>query len=513
MQSIIFYRISFLFAILLLYGLVGNDLGGHFWFTLLTFTLISYNAFEIAKYFYNDSRKPQTFFAPTVITAVLVLGLGYGITNILFITPWFDLVPLGVLDGKQISNEMSKLVLLSIIGSLGLWVGQDSKLAKYFDSKVFYQQLDKILPKTDKLRYGALPIVLGLSIAAKVAQENFGLFGYCSTYDSLMAGKNYSYYLTIFSNFGKLGLIISSLSFFYGLKDNRYVLWMLIFWLTETAFGVASASKTNIVAPTLMIFLCQVITSKRIKIYSIAAMGIVVISLFFAALPFVDEYREIVIRYQKNESGTCSSMSSTAIVASKMLEIREQSILGESKAPKYLKDQGAPYSAHDGSAVGKFLARFNYSFIGSYGLIFRDENIGIFPNNVLSDIILSPLYAWIPRFIWESKPTSNIGVFYNQKVLGTVSNSSTGMGSVTYLYMGGGVFLVIVGFIFIGVTQQSFFSLLYVKNKIAGKTIFLMLLGNFSFIESAVTAYFVDMFRLIPLWLVITHFIFKATKN
>jgi hypothetical protein len=513
MQSIIFYRISFLFAILLLYGLVGNDLGGHFWFTLLTFFLIFYNAFEIARYFYNNSRRQQIFLAPTVITAVLVLGLGYGITNILFITPWFNLLPLGVMDGKQISNEMSKLVLLSIAGSFGLWIGQDSKLAKYFDSESFRHLLDKILPNTGQLRYGVLPIILILSAVAKIAQENLGLYGYCSTYESLMGAKNYSYYLTIFSNFGKLGLIISCLSLFYGFKDKRYALWLLIFWLIETAFGVISASKTNIVAPTLMIFLSKIITAKKINITSMIAMGFIVASIFFVALPFVDEYREIVIKTQKNGSGTCSSFKSARITAEKMLDIEVQSVLGN-KAPKYLKDNVEPiYSAHDGSPVGKIMARFNYSFIGSYGLIFRDENIGIFPNNVLSEIILSPLYAWIPRFIWESKPTSNIGVFYNQKILGTVSNSSTGMGSVTYLYMGGGVFLVIVGFIFIGVTQQSFFSLLYVKNKIAGKTIFLMLLGNFSFIESAVTAYFIDMFRLIPLWLVITHFIFKASKN
>jgi hypothetical protein len=439
-----------------------------------------------------------------------VLVLGYGVTNILFITPWFDLLPLGVLDGKEISNEMSKLVLMSLIASLSLWIGHDSKMAKYFYSKSFYDLLDRILPNTAKLRCGVLPILLLLSVGAKVTQENLGIFGYCSTYESVMASKNYSYYLTIFSNFGKLGLVISTLSLFYGFRVKAYVVWALLFWLTETAFGVVSASKTNIIAPTLMFFLCKIISSEKIKISTFAAMGITVISLYFVALPFVDQYRENVIKHQKNESGACSSFVNAGVVAVELIEPKEQSVLGESKAPKYLK---AEYSAHDGSSVGKLLARFNYSFIGSYGLMFSDEKMGKLPNNILSDLVLSPLHAWIPRFIWENKPISNIGVFYNQKILGSNTNSSAGMGSITYLYMGGGVILVLLGYLLIGVTQQAFFSLVFTKEKMAGQIVFLMLLSSFAFIESSVNSYAVDFFRLIPMWILMTHIIFKGPNN
>lgn len=506
-QALMFFRFLLLIFILVVYGFFGNNFGEYFWFLNLTIFLTAYNTLEISQYFFSDNRKPQIYFSPTVITATLVLMIGYGVTNILFLAPWFDLLPLGVLDGEKISNEMSKLVLLAIIASIGLWIGKDCSISKYFFSENFLQLLDKVLPKTNKLRNWALIVILVVSILAKVVQENLGLFGYCSTYDSIMAGRNYSYYFAIFSNFGKLGIIISALSYFHGYKDRRYLLWILIFWLSETTFGVVSGFKTNILAPTLIYFLCYFLSSKNISVKSILIAGFTMVAMYSIALPFVDQYRENVIMSRNINEGTCSSIGSTISVAENINEPHHQSFLGESRAPKYL------YSTHDGSQVGKLLARFNYSFIGSYGLIYSDEKIGKLPNNILSDIVLSPIHAWIPRFIWQSKPISNLGIFYNQKILGAKTNSSTGMGPITYLYMGGGVTLVFLGFLIIGMSQQAFFSLIFIEEKIIGKIIFLMLLTNFAFIESAVNSYVLDFFRLIPMWILITHIFYKNSSN
>src|SRR3546814_15261390 len=86
----------------------------------------------------------------------------------------------------------------------------------------------------------------------------------------------------------------------------------------------------------------------------------------------------------------------------------------------------------------------------------------------LTNIALSPAYAFIPRVIWKEKPSGDLGLWYTHVVMGLGSYSSTAMGPVTYLYFAGGALAVFVGFMGFGILQKV---LLDRKSVVQGKRV------------------------------------------
>ena len=64
----------------------------------------------------------------------------------------------------------------------------------------------------------------------------------------------------------------------------------------------------------------------------------------------------------------------------------------------------------------------------------------------LENILSSPAYAVIPRFLWPSKPYGDVGAWFNRVVFGGSIYSATGMSPIGYLYLAGGAAVVVVGF-------------------------------------------------------------------
>lgn len=509
-------RVLLAFGAICLYFVISKGSTIPTWkvFFWLSSTLVFYNLIELFFFLKKNSFDRASILAPVFLTSSIVFCIGYGFSNILFLENWFDIDSLGVGNGAKVTSYIIEGQVLAIIASLGLWIGHYSATGKYFLSSNFTKKIDWVLPNSITVKNSSLLLILLISIGARFLQENLGLFGYCSSYDSIIVLRKYTYLLTLLANLGKFGLIFS-LIFFCGKKSFSKidVFWVFVFWLSETFFGIMSGFKSPIIMPTVYVGLAALIGTKSTKPMVFAIWLSLVFLLYLGSISFVETYRQNV-NARSDRVISCSSLNQSLIVASTVNNalLNQTSVDGISTSWRPI---GKPISVEVSSdrdsvsyKVGMFLARMNFSHIGSYGIAYVDTGPGKLPNNLVMDIVLSPFHAWIPRAIWSSKPISNLGHFYNQVVIGVDTNSSTAMGPVTYAYMAGGVVAVFLIFYIIGATQNAFYGFLLVKNKLVGQTIFLMLLGSFSTLESVLSTYFVDIFRLIPIYILVFYLLF-----
>src|SRR5207244_101493 len=102
----------------------------------------------------------------------------------------------------------------------------------------------------------------------------------------------------------------------------------------------------------------------------------------------------------------------------------------------------------------------------------------------LSNILLAPLHALIPRLLWKSKPFQDIGQWYTTHVFGYEFLSSTAMTTFTYLYFAGGVVAVFMGFFVVGVVQRVFLELLILAWA-GSAVIYLAMLGGLVCIDNS----------------------------
>jgi hypothetical protein len=152
--------------------------------------------------------------------------------------------------------------------------------------------------------------------------------------------------------------------------------------------------------------------------------------------------------------------------------------------------------------------------LGSLGIDYKERGIVSSDQpKFLNNIFLAPLHAWIPRFIWNSKPINNLGLWYNNEVIGNSNYTSVAMGPVTYLYFAGGFIMVFLGFYFVGIIQKFLFLYFDPSTSISIAFAYLVLLGLLSSIDSAFNTLIISLFRDFPILLFFLFFIFKSRKN
>lgn len=174
-------------------------------------------------------------------------------------------------------------------------------------------------------------------------------------------------------------------------------------------------------------------------------------------------------------------------------------------------DKPTRHQREDDSTFLAVAARSNLSYIGSFGLEYADayDELPTGSPNFLEDIFLAPLHALIPRFLWDSKPLGNLGLWYNQVVMGMGHFSSTAMGPFAYLYFAGGYLAVGIAFFLIGVLQRCLWLLTTPWERQAGAVVFLALLGTVAVIDSSVNGIIINIIRVVLLVLLITHLVFR----
>jgi len=151
------------------------------------------------------------------------------------------------------------------------------------------------------------------------------------------------------------------------------------------------------------------------------------------------------------------------------------------------------------------------TYIASLGIEFADTRpLPAGSPAFLQDIFLAPLYAVVPRALWESKEGSRHGLWYYREVMGIEQGeTSVGMSPFTYLYFAGGGLAVALGFLAIGIIQRAWAERFLVSNTAGALVVYLAgvrLLGN---PDSVYYSMIVDLLRLVPAALALQYVIYK----
>jgi hypothetical protein len=377
---------------------------------------------------------------------------------------------------------------LAIVAAMSLWLGYWSLLAQAAASKgpVAYLRLKYFEPVVRMKGWG-LPALVAVSLLCRLVQVQLGVFGYSAEYDRLIELGSVTQYLAMGASFGKLALVVATIDYYSPQRGIRTERWFVAILAYEMGFGFLSGFKSAVVMPIIIIALCQYLRLGRVsKIWLIAAP--IALAMAYAVIePF-----RVALNQDLGFKGTSIStildtMSSTS----------------------------GPAASDDSSLALSVMGRMNMTYSASVGISFADsaETMPEGSPDFLGDLLLAPVHAWVPRFIWADKALGNIGLWYTQVVMGNDIMSSTAMGPFTYLYFAGGTIAVVLGFLFLGVMQRLLVVLTNPTISASGAMVYLGMLSAVVLVDTAFNSIIITICRELPLLLIMQAVFFKPVAE
>jgi hypothetical protein len=424
---------------------------------------------------------------PLVLCSLMTFVMGFGATNTLFFFSNEVLAPLS-LDG-EISAAMVKHMELVLLGAIALVMGYNSSLAINMSRTSLAMRFQaKCLPG-EEIRSMSLPVLTAISIMAGLVSIRLGVMGYNSDYEQQIEAASYTMYLGLLANLGELALVMVALSFYSPQSSRKIWFWLIAILLVQVLLGFISGMKSGVAMPFVILLLCQYIQTGKFSHKTLMLILASIIAAYSVIEPF---------RIARNSDAT---FDNTSI----------ESIINTLIAPDTSTQQYA-YTEESPNFLLTVSSRYNLTQIGSYGLVYADENpdLPLGSPAFLENIFMAPLHALVPRFIWTSKPIADLGLWYNQVVIGNSHFSSTAMGPFTYLYFAGGSIAVFIGFYFIGIVQRTFFMLLQPGRSMPSSVIYLVSLTSIATIDSSFNSIIIFLCRELPMSLLFMFILFKG---
>lgn len=426
--------------------------------------------------------------SPAAQTAIFLHLMPTASVLILSILPVTLQETVGFVSGP--SRGATRYEWLNLIGSVALWTGYWSGLANGLAKVLTTSRLmGRVLRPDLVLNTTAVFTIVVIACTFRLLTISLGLYGYSSSYDALIAAGSYTEYLAIASDLGRVALVAVSLAYFRS-REGR---WMVISLLVvETAFGVLSGFKSAVVIPTIIVGITHYAVHGHLPriLFPVVAVGI------FAAYAVIEPFRTA-----RNEEVNFDGTSLFSIVGT----------FSASRDVAY--QRSTPDGALTTTAV-RFLARSSDVGAAAPGIEYaaRTDELPHDSPAFLKDIFLSPFYSFIPRFIWDSKPTNTVGLWYTRLVANTGNMSSTAMYPVTYLNFAGGALAVFLGFFAVGTIQSVLFRGLLAHG---GAAIFVMIcmIGFLGHVDSVFYSFFVSVMRYFPLLVAVQWVLFRPAVN
>lgn len=480
-------RVLVVCSALLIYAALSRDLITHF-------QGLPLYALLLLGYLYGENRnlwvrEPHLFWInPVVLASIFTFALAFGVTNVLFFMPE-DMVALVGME-PIVTPWMNQLMLLVVLGACGMWAGYSSGIGRSMGRMLQRSHmLQKWMSSSVRVSKPAFYAFLVISLIARLWAIALEVYGYSSTYDQLIAGAAYREYLSMAASLGKLALVGAAMQCFssprYSLFD-RQLLWFMLGY--EVVFGILSGFKSAMVMPFIIVGFVYYSQRNRFSRWLIPAVVIGVMAAYAVIEPF---------RAARNEDAEFSGTSIASIMAALPEFGSISADGGAERVPTWLS----------------VLARINLTYVASLGIEYAaNGELPAGSPEFLSNIILAPAHAIIPRLLWDSKPLQNIGLWYTNQVIGLDIYSSTGMSPFTYLNFAGGPLAVVLGFVIVGILQRGLFDGL--RNFGGGGLIVLFgLLETLAIIDSAFNAFFVEIIRLLPSLVVAQYVLLQRSRR
>lgn len=459
---------------------------------ILTLILLIYLSLEVIRLYRFDNRR--FLLNPAFLCAVMTLGLYYGVTNSLYYFPANDVASVGI---KPIVTEaMIKLEFMAVIAAAGMWIGYWSKTSqKMVDSNYSQRMIERYFTNDVELKDWAIIFLVGVGLFSRLLQLYMGVYEYSGSYDAFIKAAAYTQYFNLGGYFGKISLMVIALQYYAKPPSLKTRVWFFLILFIELFLGgFLTGFKKFVILPFIIIILSQY---SRTGKASVVWILLIVIGIN-VAYPVIERFRAI-----RNSMETNFPSSSIVGITQIMFFPTEKQV---SNASYDEKEDDAPVYL-------RVMSRTSMLQVGSLGVAFYDQhdNMPEGSPEVITEILLSPLYSWIPRFIWSGKTLQNIGLWYTQVVMDfKYLFSSTAMGMITYLYIGGGYLVVLLGFMFIGMMQRIIVGITQPWKTCAGSLMAMSTVAIISAIaELNMDALIVLLVRMLPILFFLQSIIYK----
>lgn len=443
------------------------------------FNVLSFNTFDVL-FDKGDFYSPYFFLLTIFFLTVLLEWLHYGKTfftqmpigNIFFAFIGFYL-PLPFIYENYLMKFLAqwdsdyltlKSLLYTNLGLHSVLIGYN--LVKLIKINTF-EKLNFVI-KENRIYF--LIFVSLLSVFLLIITGNYGI--------TQQLTEESNAYITILVNAYQLGYFaIIFLQYYHAEKKLLNILILVIYFL----LGLLSGLKENAIVPLIFFGVTYYFRTKTFP------KKFAFISVFLIAFTFiiVAKFRTTYLASGRKEIGSLTSLASTYVKS-----VEESS--------------NAKYKYYNLSSTQAFINRLNYATAFGKSINYcQEEGFGLPYNSSPMHIILSPFYAFIPRFILPFKPLADFGLLISNKVFKLKNvEYSTGISQAGYAYMWKGALGVILLLFFVGIFQGLIYKWFYFT--IAPIYIFLFISNIY--VGDAIWTYFSSFFRFIFLFALLYYF-------
>ena len=449
--------------------------------TLILYTalLLAYLSVEVR----NVARtQPVRWLAhPTVLASLMTFGMGFGFTNVIYLNDLFTNSIYPIFETRQEAFRWMNTAMGYVLAAAVLmWTGSDSGVARRITGRLDRSLLlARWLRPTFDVRWGLVWVAVGLSIAARLVKISLGLFGYSGSRSRIYELAAIREYLNVFESLGLLALVLVSIRAFSRERIRPLdTLLLLLLIALEVGFGAMSGFKGATTLPVVIAAFSFYLCRGRV---SWVGAGLVMLALFMA-YQVVEPFRKLA-----SSEGAISNTDVGSIAGAVESVVRGTD------------DTGLDLTAED--TFYRIMERQNFLVFSARAIKLSHDGVpesagGIPTPKFAKTLVLSPVYAVVPRLLWRDKPIQEMGLWFNY-ALGFGYENAVGMGSIGYLYLAGGLFAICAVFFLIGIVQSVLFEAFF-KRGGGGLLVFLGLVMALAMIKPFVPGLVVRVVRLVP---------------
>lgn len=413
-------------------------------FFVLTGLLCVFVSLELILEYKKDGH--FFFISPIFLSMVIVFGLVFGgITN--FILVWEGKYIIKGF-GYKLFNErewLVKTMFVANIAALATWIGYSSKLGQKLYDKVLSLGIYKKI-YSSAISERRLVAVAIIAYITKFYLFSIGLYGRIVDEQYFEAGTGFKAgsQIRILGDLSYVTFLFISINKFKmpNAKNN------FIFFISlalEMFFGFIYGARGPFITPFLIMLLANYYVTQKIRLINVA----ILIGAIYLAFTVVLEFKSFVL------SKGFSRTSSTKELVQNFAE----------RQSRYVNKDNQIYDVNE--ALDATLISVN--FVPEAGVAIRQrDKIGMdhleYPN-IIKTVFLFPVDAFVPRFI-QGENEFPWGYWFKEEVIemNRGLRYSIAMSPIGFLYLGGGLTLVIIGFWFYGLLLRFSFPFLKKDN-------------------------------------------------
>jgi len=416
--SLFLSTLGFFFAYLLYSSIAGQSIAWEQGIFLVL--LISYGAVCLYPIYHRIIAGNLDIFEPP-IWASITYGFAFGILGLPLFSPYAYVNP--IVDEYYWLNLA---FLYVILGMSCLWLGYNSKVGPWFNSKIrFNHQRVTQTEITIKLPY--IIALYGIGLVARIYMIKQGLFAYLTIRSLYLASLGEAQILMHIENCCRYGLALAAINYFIKPSIGKRISFGLIF-TSELIFGFLSGMKSHIIMALLIVSIVFFYSKKMIPKSILLALILTLILIY----PFTNAYRDLIDR------GAIDTTSFGSILKA---------------VPDVVLNS---YTGNTFSSIfnlGYQHTRSRLSMLESFSVIIKDiSQSGEFWYGRY--YVYFPILVFVPRIIWSDKPVLDFGLWFTQTYWNPNAFHST---AITYpgdFYLNFGLTGVLLGMFFTGIIYR-----------------------------------------------------------